>query len=196
MEEQTARSLSQLERTTAKREEVIDRRTFYDTIERHHEVHQTLSQTLQELVQRVAQLERSRVSHSELNAQLLPLQEMQQIQPLTTMDVLQIVQEQLHEHDVIRTLSEENLQRMMAAAIDAHPIRLAQLSPRDAEAFQQQMVEGVKEELQRILYEDNLGKPDFALSAMGAKVMDYSGKWTINNLIDKVLPFGEITLLP
>jgi len=50
--------------------------------------------------------------------------------------------------------------------------------------------EEVMSRMYRLVYEDSIGKPDYALAAVGGEVIDFTGKWSINRFVSAVSPFS------
>jgi SUN domain-containing protein 1/2 len=54
-----------------------------------------------------------------------------------------------------------------------------------------QITSDVLARMNQLIYEDAISKPDYALSALGAQVVDYTGKWSLNRFINAVALFNE-----
>merc|ERR1712100_249046 len=107
-----------------------------------------------------------------------------------SMDVNLLIEEYLTSHG-IANLNEESVKELIANYVKSHPIVLDDMEPEEVNKLLNLVGSHVEKEMHRLVYEDDIGKPDFALAAVGAKIIDYSGKYSINNILDKLLPFSE-----
>lgn len=114
----------------------------------------------------------------------------EKLNPLSIVDINKIVGDYLQENGY-KALDKNSIFELVTLYTKTHGFSLEQLNENDYNELRDEISSFVLREIHKIMFEDSVGKPDFALGAVGAKVIDYTGKWAINNLIDVILPFGE-----
>lgn len=146
---------------------------------------------IDQLESRVSYIENNYLTKEDAN---IVIQEMQSkfesLNPLNVVDINNLISDYLYENNY-KPLDKNVIFDLITVYTTTHGISLEQIKEEDYNQLRDQISSYALREMHKIMFEDSVGKPDFALGAVGAKVIDYTGKWAINNLLDVLLPFGE-----
>ena len=160
------------------------------------DAHAETMQRIASLEEKITNIERNYVTLNTVNSRIADaLSVKTSVEPLTTMDVNYIIEEYLASHGH-ETLNTNSVNQLIEEYTRSHPVSLEQLHPEEYQELRAHISSQAVQEMHRLIYEDSLAKPDFALAAVGAKVIDYTGKWGLGNVLDKFLPFGETNTHP
>lgn len=89
----------------------------------------------------------------------------------------------------LKPYNEDFLFEIINLYIQNHQISIQQLTNDDFNKLKEQISLFTLKEIHKLAFEDVTAKPDFALGAVGAKIIDFTGKWAFQNIIDNSLSF-------
>lgn len=105
-------------------------------------------------------------------------------------DIKRIVADHLKRNEIFQ-FDENLIFQLIQIFLQNTRISLHQLTDNDYHKLYDQISLFTLQELHKLTFEDMTAKPDFALGAVGAKIIDYTGKWAIHQFVNSLSDFFE-----